>query len=334
MTRHDIAAAETVRVAAAARLHLGFLDLNGGLQRRFGSIGVGITGYSTLVKVCHSDRVDIDGADDEYIARIAETVLDYFRINSGVRVEVEEHIPRHQGLGSGTQMALALGAAITGLYGINASVEELATVTGRGARSGVGLGVFKEGGFILDSGKAGGHRLPTLIFHHDFPEEWQFVLVMDERAKGINGMEEIEAFNTLPNRSSEASAEICQQVLMQMLPSIIERDCGQFGASVSRIQARMGEYFSAAQGGLFASDNVKRTLEFLLENKATGIGQTSWGPTGFAVFPDKKSAMQAMDNFAGQDSQVRLRLAGAENSGARIGKLVTGDSPQNPPKCT
>ena len=113
--------------------------------------------------------------------------------------------------------------------------------------------------------------MPTLIFRHDFPEEWQFVLVMDERAKGINGIEEIEAFNTLPDMSSEASAEICQQVLMQMLPSIIERDCGQFGASVSRIQARIGEYFSAAQGGLFASDNVKRTLEFLLENKATGV---------------------------------------------------------------
>ena len=317
MKQQDIAVAETVRVAAAARLHLGFLDLNSGLDRRYGSIGLGITGFSTVVNVCHSNWLDINGADDEYIARITETVLDYFRINSGVRVEVEEHIPRHQGLGSGTQMALALGTAITGLYGVNTTVEELATVTGRGARSGVGLGVFKEGGFILDSGKAGGHRLPTLIFRHDFPEEWQFVLVMDERAKGINGMEEIEAFNTLPNKSSEASAEICQQVLMQMLPSIIEKDCSQFGASVSRIQARMGEYFSAAQGGLFASDNVKRTLEFLLENKATGVGQTSWGPTGFAVFPDKKSAMQAMDNFAGRDPKVTLRVAGAQNSGAR-----------------
>ncbi len=317
MKQQDIAVAETVRVAAAARLHLGFLDLNSGLDRRYGSIGLGITGFSTVVNVCHSNWLDINGADDEYIARITETVLDYFRINSGVRVEVEEHIPRHQGLGSGTQMALALGTAITGLYGIDTTVEELAIATGRGARSGVGLGVFKEGGFILDSGKAGGHRLPTLIFRHDFPEEWQFVLVMDERAKGINGMEEIEAFNTLPNKSSEASAEICQQVLMQMLPSIIEKDCSQFGASVSRIQARMGEYFSAAQGGLFASDNVKQTLEFLLENKATGVGQTSWGPTGFAVFPDKKSAMQVMDNFAGRDPKVTLRVAGARNSGAR-----------------
>ena len=195
-----------------------------------------------------------------------------------------------------------------------------------GARSGVGLGVFKEGGFILDSGKTGGHRLPTLIFRHDLPEEWRFVLVMDDRAKGINGMEEIEAFKSLPDMSSEASAEICQQVLMQMLPSIIEKDCGQFGASVSRIQARIGDYFSAAQGGMFASDNVRRALEFLLENKATGIGQTSWGPTGFAVFPDKKSAMQAVDNLIGRDMQVSLRFAGAENNKAQINRLVTAEA--------
>ena len=325
MTRRNVDAAEMVRVAAAARLHLGFLDLNGESHRRYGSIGVGIAGFSTVLNVCHSNRLDISGADDEFIARITQTVLDYFHINSAVRIEVEQDIPRHQGLGSGTQMALALGTAITALYGIDTTVEELATATGRGRRSGVGLEVFKDGGFILDSGKAGGQRLPTRIFRHDFPEEWQFILVMDERAKGINGMEEIEAFNTLPKMAFEASAEICQQVLMQMLPSIIEKDCSQFGASVSRIQASLGEYFSAAQGGLFASDNVRQTLEFLLDNKATGIGQTSWGPTGFAVFPDKKSAMHAIDKFAGRDSQVRLQVTGADNSGARSSRLVTGD---------
>ena len=317
-TRNDIATAKTVRVAAPARLHLGFLDLNGGSRRRFGSIGVGITGFTTVVNVGHSDRIDVSGGDDEYIAGIAQTVLDYFRINSGVRVEVEECIPRHQGLGSGTQMALALGTAITGLYGIDADVEEIAVVTGRGRRSGVGLGVFRQGGFILDSGRSEGRRLPTTVFRHDFPEEWRFVLVMDARAEGISGTDEVEAFNSLPDTSPGACAEICRQVLMQMLPGIIEKDCDRFGASVSSIQASIGEYFSTAQGGSYASENVRQTLEFLLEHNATGIGQTSWGPTGFAVFPDSKSAQQAMDDLAGRDNGARLLLAAAENNRAHI----------------
>ena len=317
-TRNDIAAAETVRVAAPARLHLGFLDLDGGSRRRFGSIGVGITGFSTVVNASRCERVEVSGVEDDYIAGIAQTVLDCFRIDSGVRVEVEECIPRHQGLGSGTQAALALGAAITGLYGIDAGVEEIAVATGRGRRSGVGLGVFAQGGFILDSGRSEGRRLPTTIFRHDFPEEWRFVLVMDTRAEGISGTDEVEAFKSLPDMSPGACAEICRQVLMQMLPGIMEKDCDRFGASVSSIQSSLGEYFSTVQGGAYASENVRQTLEFLLEHNATGTGQTSWGPTGFAVFPDEKSAQRAVDAFAGRDDKVSLLLAAAENNPAQI----------------
>lgn len=322
-TRNDIAAAETVRVAAPARLHLGFLDLDGGSRRRFGSIGVGITGFTTVVNAGRSDRIDVSGGDDEYIAGIAQTVLDHFHIDSGVRVEVEECIPRHQGLGSGTQMALALGTAITGLYGIDAGVEEIAVATGRGMRSGVGLGVFTQGGFILDSGRSEGRRLPTTIFRHDFPEEWRFVLVMNTRAEGISGTDEVEAFKSLPDMSPGACAEICRQVLMQMLPGIMEKDCDRFGASVSSIQSSIGEYFSTVQGGSYASENVRQALEFLLEHNATGTGQTSWGPTGFAVFPDEKSARRAIDAFAGRDDMVSLLLAGAENNRARISRSAT-----------
>ena len=205
MTQNNAAPAGAVQVTASARLHLGFLGLNGGMHRRYGSVGVGITGFSTRVNAGYSERVEVCGTDDEYIARTAQTVLDYFNINSGVKVEVEESIPRHQGLGSGTQMALALGAAITGLYGIDTGVEELAAATGRGMRSGVGLGVFQHGGFILDSGKSGLNRPPTLVFRRDFPEQWQFVLVMDEGAGGISGAEEVEAFSSLPDMPDEGA---------------------------------------------------------------------------------------------------------------------------------
>ncbi len=320
---------ESVRVAAAARLHLGFLDLNGGLERRFGSIGVGVKGLSTVVNVSRGNQIrgsEINGADNEYIAQIAATILDYFQINSGVEIEVESCPPRHQGLGSGTQMSLALGIAITSLYGIDAGVEDIAIATGRGRRSGIGIGVFKHGGFILDSGRGDGRPLPTLISHYDFPEEWRFVLVFDEQAEGISGWGELEAFKALPDISCQVAGEICRLVLMQTLPGIIEKDCNQFGRSINRIQTRCGEYFERAQGGLFSSKNVKSAIEFLLENKATGGGQTSWGPTGFAIFPDKKSAIEAMDNFnkqSGENNTVRLQLTEAENNKTRIRRQKT-----------
>ena len=321
--QHDTNVCDAVRVTAPARLHLGFLGLDGADQGRFGSIGVGITGFSTVVGAARSERVEIDGDDDGQIAGITQTVLQRFRIDTGVKVKVEQHIPRHQGLGSGTQMALALGAAITTLHGVHASVEDIALATGRGRRSGVGLGVFRHGGFIVDSGRSPGRALPTTVFRHDFPAQWRFVLALDTQSQGISGAAERKAFKSLPDLPADASAAICQQALMQLLPGILEQDCKRFGAAVSSIQARIGACFSAVQGGLYTSDKVRQALEFLSAHHATGIGQTSWGPTGFAVFPDQNSARQAVDAFAAEDTTVKLLLVHPQNNGATINKLKT-----------
>ena len=323
-TRHDhTATTELVRVTAPARLHLGFLGLDGADQGRFGSIGVGISGFSTVVSAARSERVEIDGEDDGHIAGITRNVLERFRIDAGVKVKVEQHTPRHQGLGSGTQMALALGTAITTLHGVHASVEDIALATGRGRRSGVGLGVFRHGGFIVDSCRSPGRTLPTTVFRHDFPAQWRFVLVMDRQEQGISGTAEHTAFESLPDMPAGTSAAICQQALMQLLPGILEQDCKRFGAAVSSIQARIGACFSAVQGGLYTSDKVRQALEFLAARHATGIGQTSWGPTGFAVFPDQNSAQQAINAFVQEDSTVKLVLVHPQNNGATINKLKT-----------
>ena len=317
----------SVTVTAPARLHLGFLGLDDADKGRFGSIGVGITGFSTVVSVARNTRVEVEGEgednDEEYIARSAHTVLERFGIDAGVRIRVEQRIPRHQGLGSGTQMALALGAAITALHGIDAGVEDIALATGRGRRSGVGLGVFRHGGFIVDSGRSPARALPTTVFRHALPAQWRFVLVLDPEARGLSGAAERKAFKALPDMPAATGAELCRQVLMQLLPAILEQDCTRFGAALSEIQARIGACFSAAQGGLYASDKVRQALEFLSAQHATGVGQTSWGPTGFAVFPDHERAQQAVDALTRAHTGVELVIAHAQNTGAGV-SLTSG----------
>ena len=41
--------AQSVMVEAPARLHLGFMDLNGATGRRFGSLGLALDGFSTRI---------------------------------------------------------------------------------------------------------------------------------------------------------------------------------------------------------------------------------------------------------------------------------------------
>ena len=219
-----------------------------------------------------------------------------------------------------------MGAAIAALHGIEAKVEDLALATGRGQRSGVGLGVFQRGGFILDGGRGAGRPLPTVVSRHDFPEAWRFVLAFASQGQGLSGAAEREAFKSLPPMPPATAAALCHWALMQTLPALVEGDCHQFGASLSRIQACCGEYFAPAQGGdAYANAAVRRAVEFLLTRQATGGGQSSWGPTGFAVFPDESAAREAMRAFNQQaradENQVELRLVGAENNAASIERM-------------
>jgi beta-ribofuranosylaminobenzene 5'-phosphate synthase len=52
---------DSVMVTAAARLHLGFLDMNGGLGRRFGSLGLAIDRPSTRLTLRRASVPSAEG---------------------------------------------------------------------------------------------------------------------------------------------------------------------------------------------------------------------------------------------------------------------------------
>jgi len=122
-------------------------------------------------------------------------------VQGGARLVVQQAIPSHVGLGSGTQLALAVGAALFHLYDQDYSVAELARISGRGHQSGVGIGIFQSGGFVVDGGiprefdRARPERIRTpLIFRHDFPPDWCFLVVTPASTAGYSGHREWQAF--------------------------------------------------------------------------------------------------------------------------------------------
>ena len=52
-------------------------------------------------------------------------------------------------LGSGTQLALAVAAALRALHGYPLDPREDAVLLDRGARSGIGIGIFEQGGLVV-----------------------------------------------------------------------------------------------------------------------------------------------------------------------------------------
>jgi len=311
----------TVTISAPARLHLGFLDLSGALGRRFGSLGLAIEGFRTRIDARAAAQVSVTGASAERARRCALQLHKALGLRQGVEITVHEAIPEHLGLGSGTQMCLAVGTAMGRIYGLEANTEAIAAFTERGGRSGIGVGSFDQGGFLIDGGRGSTDRSPPVIARLPFPEDWRVVLLLDVRGQGLHGKQEVEAFRRLPSFPSGQAAALCRLALMQILPALAEQDLPPFASGIAQLQRVVGDHFAPAQGGRFTSPAVADGLAWAEQCGFAGVGQSSWGPTGF-VLTDSQAAAEALVVSArqrfGELSPLRWRIVKGCNRGSQI----------------
>ena len=333
-----------VSVTVPARLHFGFLDLHGGLGRRFGSFGMALDGLCTRLHAVPADTLRVNlGADgrDQDPATVgramgfARTLSESLGLERGATLTIEESIPEHAGLGSGTQLGLAVATALTKLHGLDLVAGKLARLLGRGVRSGIGIGVFEQGGVILDGGVAedgpdngenspddglgnNENRPPPVTSRLAFPDEWRLMLVLDSKPKGLHGGKESDVFDALLPYEAGQSADLCRVILMQALPALVEHDLAGFSRAITALQDVVGNHFAPAQGGRYSSSRVGEVLSWLAEQGVEGYGQTSWGPTGFALFENEAEANHMIEAAArkwGDDEGLKFMVCGGRNQG-------------------
>jgi beta-RFAP synthase len=326
-----------VRVIAPARLHLGFLDLNGTTGRKFGSIGVAINSHKTIVEAHYSESEACHDAPKHIQKKLKQLIDAFFSVFSEqiplpkkhCKLVVKKLIPEHAGLGSGTQLALAVGTALSRLYNINAGTLDIATALDRGARSGIGIATFNQGGFIVDGGLGPSSATPPLLARYTYPEEWRIVLIMESHSQGIHGTEESKAFKSLPPFPISQSRAICHLTLMKLLPALVEQDINVFGQSVTDIQHLIGDHFSTIQGGRYTSNSVATLLNYATELGHLGIAQTSWGPTG-CVFVNNEAAATLLigklndyiEQYFKLETDYSILMTNANSSGSIVERGV------------
>ncbi len=304
-----------------ARLHLGFLDLNGGLGRRFGGIGLAISELKTAVTVRRALRNEAAGSDAERALRHTDVMQQHLGFDEALQVSIDATVPPHAGLGSGTSIALAVAAAVRTLHAMPLDIESDAVRLGRGARSGLGVGLFRDGGLVVDGGRAPATRVAPIIARLPFPDQWRVLALLDHTRQGTHGRDEIAAFAALPEFPEHVAAHLCRLVVMKALPALAEHDLAGFGAAIAELQQRLGGYFASAQGGSrFTSPQVAACLDLLRREGAHGIGQSSWGPTGFAFAASQADAdrLVSIAREHGGSEGLDIRVCKGLNRGAEI----------------
>lgn len=318
----------TVRVAAPSRLHFGLLSVGPASQPQFGGVGAMIDQPGLELIIRPSDQFQVVGQHAERVRRVANHVLESYPLEAGLRccIEVTRAADHHVGLGTGTQLALSVTAGLLRYVGASdLTAVQLASLAGRARRSSIGTHGFLRGGLLYEEQKSDEQVLAPLISRVALPDQWRWLLVYSD-GYGLHGQDEKVAFELLPRVSEEVVAKLRSEINEQLLPAARVGDYQWFSESVHRYGLAAGSYFASQQSaGSFTTARTADVVEQLRKLGVCGVGQTSWGPTVFALCREDSHANEIQRRMASDaaNSDLRFAIAAPNNTGAKIERHET-----------
>lgn len=325
-----------VEVRTPARLHLGMLSFGNARSRSFGGVGVMVDRPGVHLRLRRATRLEARGLHAERALAFGQACQRAWNLNgAGCSMEVLAAPPGHAGLGSGTQLALAVAAGMRHLFGPSTDAEagpamphpseaelvpsehdwlfdvrdamDLARAVGRGRRSCVGVYGFSRGGLIVESGrKMAADAAPEEDATRDFspmvarvrlPSAWRSVVIVGREAVGLHGDAERAAFGRLPPMPAEISGELARIALLDMLPAAVEGKFIEFSLAVRAYGELAGKPFEQESRLLPYAQATVQLLELLSELGAPGCAQSSWGPAVMACCESLDAAGRLVDQL-------------------------------------
>jgi len=329
---------KTMRIKTPARLHLGLLDMNGSLGRVDGGVGITIDEPGFDITVSESASFSVSASNQD-ITNNVNKIIERLKGNGlsvpPAHIHVNGAVPFHCGLGSGTQLTLALTSAFTYLNQENMSAEERIAASGRGGTSGIGIRSFFEGGMIVDAGHSFGYgRNKTrfapssasikagqspLVGRYPLPDSWNVIIAIANEHEDICGKREEDIFQACCPVPLEEVRTLAHLLLMKLIPSVIEEDLDEFGMAVNEMQ-RYG--FKRCE--LDMQPQVIPTLIEEMRNAgAAGAGLSSFGPAVYGICDtNQSSVVSAAEGVMNEYSGGYTILTKGRNSGAEIIKIA------------
>jgi beta-RFAP synthase len=279
------------------------------------------------VSAARADTLVVRGEDTARAQEFAALFLAHHNLRAGAVVHVHRTLPPHVGLGSGTQLALAVARALAELYGVERDARSLATAVGRGKRSAIGTWTFDDSGLVVEGGRrADSDECGPLIARVPIPSTWRCVVAIPEGPPGISGAGEAEAFARLPPPPERDVEHVAHIVLMSLLPSLADADLAGFGRALSEVQEITGRWFAPVQGGTFAPGASADLVRRLTEWGASGVGQSSWGPAVYGIVEGDDAARHLADRVVDHMGSSATVFAGPFRSdGARVWRAPIGE---------
>lgn len=290
-------------ITTGARLHFGLLDT----VSPFGGVGLMVSHPQTTIHLRRDQSITdfiIDGPalDNEAERRIAN-VVDRFvhtvqmAARPAVQISLMSRPDAHAGLGSGTQLDLAVAEALFRITDYPLDLSELASnVAARGLRSAVGVHGYWQGGLIYERGSAGQPEtaINSIQRRLELPEQWRIALLRPARkvSEVVAGATETGRFQSIDRPSTECHRELVEILEQRLLPAVESADFDSFCDAVRKYNYSSGMLFASVQGGAYNGPAITECIQRLVDEGYLGVGQSSWGPTVFVFCEDEAAALR------------------------------------------
>jgi beta-RFAP synthase len=342
-----------LRITAPARLHFGLLQIDPTKPHCYGGLGLMLQTPCLRICVGRSDHSEVHLANDiaerpgtkeALEAKVFDALYlarDYFVDGSNKVYQLTvEAMPRlHCGLGTGTQLACAVVTGIAALrqfelagsicdhaQGLWESIVEgstphleLSTASGRGKRSHIGIEGFLSGGWIFDEGgnvlqnQTSARASTRSVSKWEFPETWQVLLFLNDQLEGLSGTVEQASFDRGQSDNGEVSNQMYALAVSEILPAISSHDYNQFSGAIRRYNQLAGELFIQRESPSRIQRYANQLGNVMSELSIDAFGQTSWGPTMWAVVPRSR-----LDQGFAELIQTKLKCAGLEHVSVQV----------------
>ncbi|MHA1372047.1 MAG: beta-ribofuranosylaminobenzene 5'-phosphate synthase family protein [Promethearchaeota archaeon] len=281
------------------------------------------------------DRGVVEGILDLLLSGLELSISDL-----GIRISIREVIPSHVGLGSKTQLSLALADGILRILDLKAgmSAYDIACLVRRGGTSGIGINSYFSGGFILD----GGHEFGVgrekeefspssasragpapLLMRHAMPSEWRVVCAVPELEAGAHGDVEVDIFKRYCPVSLSDVEELCHLILMRLLPAIRLHDFTGVCYCLDRFQ---GLGFKRVEVELRGS-YLKDLMDEWRSAGAPFVGLSSFGPLIYTFAENGSDAIILLEKIKGiiGGSGGYYFVTEFNNTGAQVTRVSGGE---------
>lgn len=281
-----------ITARTGARLHFGLILSNPADGWEFGGVGLMVDQPGWTLVVQHAipapsspehppDALDVIHCNSEATRARLTQLLSRLRSQSlaipSLDLRVQQQVPPHTGLGSGTQLTLACTAAVTWLATgrLPPSAETLAAMSGRSERSAIGTAGFDCGGFLVDHGRSAPY---PRVERFPVPEHWRFILVRPHSAEGLSGPAEQDWFQSRREMPAALTRTLAALIQQQLIPAIRADDAPRFARALEDYGDTTGSFYASAQGGTFSHPAIRQLAANLRSAGIHGAAQSSWGP--------------------------------------------------------